>query len=193
MAHEAERAAHQALTQLCGAPATTPVWLLRPGKLECGPRWALVQRIYHELTGGTLPDTMPPRERRKVDGVFQSNGRPFIFELDETQHFNRYRAATLRAYPRGLPLAFDRGAWLRRCEEKRTLERGGWAAPRPPLFGGVEGRHRQRAFRDALADILPTVHGWAPTLRLSDVEVKAWMATGNVERRIAAELLRWYR
>lgn len=33
------------------------------------------------------------------------------------------------------------------------------------------GRHWQRAFRDALADLLPLVHDWLPTIRISDTEV----------------------
>jgi hypothetical protein len=39
------------------------------------------------------------------------------------------------------------------------------------LFPGAGGRHRQRAFRDALADLLPPEHGWHPTVRISDSEV----------------------
>jgi hypothetical protein len=41
------------------------------------------------------------------------------------------------------------------------------------LFPGEGGRHRQRAFRDALADLLPPVHDWLPTIRISDTEVTA--------------------
>lgn len=164
----------------------------RGGDHYAAGRWPLAQALYAALTGRELPETMPPRERRRVDGVFRYRGQAFIFELDERQHLNRHRAATLRAYPRGLPLAFDRAVWLHRCDDKRTLEGGGWGRPCPPLFRGTGGRHRQRAFRDALADILPTVHGWRPTLRLLDLDVKRWMAEGSVERAIAAELRRWY-
>jgi hypothetical protein len=40
-----------------------------------------------------------------------------------------------------------------------------------PLFPGPGGRHRQRAFRDALADLLAPEHGWLPTIRISDREI----------------------
>ncbi|WP_457092568.1 hypothetical protein [Microvirga sp. P5_D2] len=45
----------------------------------------------------------------------------------------------------------------------------------PPLFPGEGGRHRQRAFRDALTDILAPYYGFAPTLRIADFEVKDWI------------------
>ena len=33
-------------------------------------------------------------------------------------------------------------------------------------------RHRQRAFRDALADLLPALHGFGPTIRIGHFEVE---------------------
>jgi hypothetical protein len=188
MAHEAERAACAALTSICGEPLPTPGWLQRPGKTECGPRWKLVCKIYQALTSKQLPDVMPSRERREVDGVYRYKGRDFLFELDEKQHFNEFRAATLRCYPTDLPLAFDRKAWLTSCVAKQTLERGGFAAPKPPLFPDPGGRHRQRAFRDALADVLPPVHGYLPTLRLDDQQVKSWMKEGTVKSSLVNAL-----
>jgi hypothetical protein len=67
---------------------------------------------------------------------------------------------------------------------KRRLEGGGFAKPRPPLFPGEGGRHRQRAFRDALADILPAVHGWKRTLRIADFEVKPWLFTAEAPQHM---------
>jgi len=99
---------------------------------------------------------MPQRERRKVDCVLQRHGEPpRIIEFDESQHFNCYRAMTLRRYPRSVRIAFDRGVWLQACDAKARLEGGGFGRPKPPLFPHEDGRHRQRAYRDALADLLP--------------------------------------
>ncbi|MEJ7785890.1 MAG: hypothetical protein WKF96_13880 [Solirubrobacteraceae bacterium] len=159
-----------------GALRPTPAWLQRPGPQDCRQRWPLVQRIYGQLTGLELPDDMPLRERRTVDAVLQRQGEPpRIVEVDEAQHFNRYRAMTIRAYPRSACVAFDGQAWLAACDSKQRLEGGGFGKARPPLFPGDGGRHRQRAFRDALADLLPAVHGWLPTLRIADFEVGGWM------------------
>jgi hypothetical protein len=164
----------------------TPDWLVRPGKIECGRRWALVREIYSTLVPGLeLPEVMRPIERRTVDGVLQRRGEPpFVVEFDEKQHFNRYRAITLHRYPPRLRTAFPRALWLQRCEAKKTLEGGGFAVPRPPLFPGEGGRHRQRAFRDALADTLPPIHGYLPTLRIGDFEVRSWILTPRAEDRM---------
>jgi len=189
MAHEAERAAYEAIAANCGATHPTPPWLQRPDRSECGERWELIVEIHRLLEGEELEDVMPSRETRRVDGVFQYRGRWFLFELDETQHFNAYRAKTLEVYPPDLALAFGKDAWIGRCREKVKLEGGGWARPRPPLFPGANGRHRQRAFRDALADLVPSVHGFLPTLRLGDREIDLTLSPADAKQRMA-ELLR---
>ena len=166
-----------------------PEWLMRPGRRECARRWLLVKRIYSELTGMGLPDDMPLRERRQVDAILVKRSQPpRILEVDEVQHFNAFRAATLRAYPRSVRLAFPRAAWIAHSEEKKRLEGGGFGKPRPPLFPGEGGRHRQRAFRDSLADILPPAHGWAPTLRIGDFEVEDWIFGPRARSKMRALL-----
>lgn len=101
-------------------------------------------------------------------------GSKRIVEFDEKQHFTGARLATLSFYD-DLEVAFDVGEW-------RTMSAlgvgkepgGGFAAPRPPLFPGAGGRHRQRAFRDFLADALRAEHeGWLPTVRLHHGEARA--------------------
>lgn len=170
----------------------TPRWLKRPGRVECGNRWPLVSAVYADLTeGGELPDVAPVRERRTVDAVLvDGEGGRRILEVDEVQHFNAFRAATLYRYEREVTVAFDVEAWLRRCRDKTRLERGGFAKPRPPLFPGQNGRHRQRAFRDALTDILPGEHGWLPTLRIGDFEVEGWLHTRDAPLRMERLLTR---
>ena len=158
---------------------------MRPGQKECGSHWSLIQEIYHELTGGKLPDKMPSRERRKVDGVFQTtNNLCFIFELDEKQHFNAYRSVTLSLYPLNLLVGFSIDLWVKTCNNKSKLEGGGFAKPKPPLFPGENGRHRQRAFRDSLTDILPSEYGFLPTLRLADFEIRDWIYKPDAQDRM---------
>lgn len=168
--------------------APTPEWLLRPGKVECGRRWDRVQAIYADLTGLTLPEVMRSVERRTVDAVLLVPGQsPCILEVDERQHFNEFRTLTLHRYM-DEPLGFDREAWLAASRAKRQLEQGGFARPMPPLFPGPNGRHRQRAFRDALCDLIPPLHGFAPTLRVADFEVKAWIGSSQAEGKMATLL-----
>jgi len=157
----------------------TPDWLLRPSESECGKSWSVVQQIYQALTDRSLPAEMPPRERRKVDAVVRTATGTRIVEVDETQHFNEYRALTLRMYPAATSLAFDPEAWIKQSNRKKRLEGGGFGRPCPPLFPDEGGRHRQRAFRDALCDLVPLEHGFLPTLRIAFFEVRGWLYSGD--------------
>jgi hypothetical protein len=131
-----------------------------------------------------LPETMPARERRRVDCVLKVDGfAPRIIEVDEKQHFNHYRAGTLRHYS-DAPLAFDPEVWIKLSDAKKRLETGGFSKPKPPLFPGDGGRHRQRAFRDALCDIVPLSHGFEPTLRIAYFEVLDWLTFSDAPKRM---------
>ena len=190
MALELQNAATVLVVEILSASeAVTPAWLVRPGKLECGKHWGLVQGIYADLTGGfVLPATMPPRESRRVDYVLVVDGKHRILEVDEKQHFNRYRAATLSHYADSTPVAFPADAWVAAGNAKKKLEGGGFGKPKPPLFPEQDGRHQQRAFRDALADILPVEYGWLPTLRIADFEIKDWIFGSRARERMDALL-----
>lgn len=133
--------------------------------------------IYRRLTDGMeLPEVMPIRERRVIDGLIGGRGIPWrLVEIDESQHFNPWRAMTLRYYPPDALVAYPITVWKAFSKTGRLSAGGGWAAPRPPLFPMDGGRHRQRAFRDALAGLLPPLHGFSPTLRLADFELHSWI------------------
>lgn len=145
-----------------------------------------MQGIYRALTGGELPAAMPPRERRAVDAVIDGPAGRHIVEVDERQHFTPPRATTLDHYPAGAQTAFDRAEWQRRSRSGRRPPGGGFARPCPPLFPDPGGRHLQRAFRDALADLVPLEHGWLPTLRIPDWEVAGWLSMRDAPARMAA-------
>lgn len=166
----------------------TPPWLKRPGPVECGARWSSVTAIYRRLTGAELPEEMPPRERRTVDAVLEMAHGLCIVEVDESQHFTPSRALTLEMYPSDVLTSFDRGMWHERSLGGRRPPGGGFARPCPPLFPDPGGRHLQRAFRDALADLLPAEHGWRPTLRIADWEVAGWLASHEAVERMGGLL-----
>lgn len=189
MALETQRACLALLTEATGATLSdgpTPAWLLRPGRDECGHQWPLIQTIYADLTGRVLPDTMPPRERRTIDAVLtHPDGSRRLVEIDERQHFTPARGAVLDHYPDDLVLGFDRDLWADRARAATRLPGGGFARPCPPLFPEAGGRHLQRAFRDGLADLLPSAHGWRPTLRIADFEVLDWLHEPDASDRMA--------
>jgi hypothetical protein len=162
----------------------TPAWLLRPGRNECGRHWDVIRSIYEELTELELPEKMPPRETRRVDAVLRVDDAERILEIDEKQHFNGYRALTLRRYPKDVRVAFPVEKWVEASERKRSLEKGGFGRPCPPLFPGEAGRHRQRAFRDALADLLAGEHDHEPTLRFAHFEVEPWIYGDGAKEKL---------
>jgi hypothetical protein len=187
---EVQRRCIELLAQVAGgdlAPGPTAAWLIRPGRDECGIRWPLVQEIYRALTRRELPDVMPPRERRTIDAVLTHlDGSRRLVEIDEKQHFTPARANVLEHYPSDLVTGFDAVTWAERSRTATRLPGGGFARPCPPLFPDSGGRHLQRAFRDGLADLLPSVHGWRPTLRIADFEVVDWLHAEDAEKRMAA-------
>ena len=128
-------------------------------------------------------------ERRTVEAALVFGGSRRILEVDEEQHFNQFRAITLRHYAGDVRVAFDTKRWLEQCDAKTRLEGGGFAAPRPPLFPGLNRRHRQRAFRDALRDLVPTEHGYAPTLRIGAFEIRASLRPIGLSNECAS----WWR
>jgi len=188
---EMQKAVIELVRQVTGGTieAATPEWLDRPGKLECGRRWPLVCAMYHDLTGLVLPDVLPANNRRNVDGILRIGASaPRVLEVDEAQHFNHYRGMTLRRYPANWPVAFDLQDWIPRCKDEPKQKSGGFAKAMPPLFPNDGGRHQQRAFIDALTDLLPPDHGYLPTLRIADFEVKGWLGTASSRVRMAALL-----
>jgi hypothetical protein len=83
--------------------------------------------MYRELADGVeLPEAMPPRERRELDGQFGGWGMPLrLVEVDEQQHFNEFRATTLGLYPTDLALGFPRNVWLAQSNQRVARAGGG--------------------------------------------------------------------
>lgn len=190
MALEFERRAKELVIRDLGATLLPmPGWLVRPGKRECGAEWPFVCEVYAALTDMVLPDVMRSVERRTVDAVLKCrDGHIRVLEIDESQHFNIHRAATLDHYRSDHFLAFDLQSWLERSRRKAKLEGGGFAKPKPPLFPGENGRHRQRAFRDMLTDVIPPLFDFSPTLRIADFEAKSWVNQPDADVRMASLL-----
>ena len=77
-----------------------------------------------------------------------------IVEFDESQHFTRPRLITLSFYPGDLKLGFPRERWKDLC---RCID----AVDDTPI-----DRDERRAWYDALRDLVPSIHGFKPTVRL---------------------------
>lgn len=152
-------------------------------------------------------DTMPSDAAERVLDLYRALGggaesfvvlRPgvwdivladgLIVELDEEQHFNRYRRATLEpAWSGALPWASDYRSYSDEHEGaavKKASRGGYWASPStermfgpadaPGVFGEAGSpRWKQRALYDAMRDALAAVG----EVRLSRVAV--WDAVGD--------------
>jgi hypothetical protein len=79
---------------------------------------------------------------------------PFILEFDESQHFSAPRLITLSLYPDELELGFSLPCWKQLCREIAAVDD-------QPF-----DRDERRAWYDALRDLVPTIHGFRPTMRL---------------------------
>ncbi|MBA3351425.1 MAG: hypothetical protein H0U23_03200 [Blastocatellia bacterium] len=82
-----------------------------------------------------------------------------IIEFDERQHFTLPRAASLRAYPTDSQAGFDRERWIALCQEIQ-------AGDNSPVY-----RDEQRAFYDAIRDIVAPQMGFKPVVRVFEGDV----------------------
>jgi hypothetical protein len=157
-----------------------------PGIPEPGASWAM--ETYRELGGiQALPQLRPNGwDIVLADGL--------IVELDEEQHFNRYRAATLGlGWASTLPWRED---YLRMCaqfevaavaknsgggfwEKPGAVAQFGPAGSRKDLDGAGSPRWKQRAVYDALRDIAAAA-GIVTLARLSVYDVVGDAVLGDV-------------
>ena len=78
----------------------------------------------------------------------------FIVEFDESQHFTIPRKMVLSAYPDDHPMGFSRDRWIALCEKHNARDND------PPY------RDEQRAWYDTLRDLIPSLEGLQPTVRI---------------------------
>lgn len=123
--------------------------------------------LYDLLDG--YPDHFDRARPGGWDLAFDTPGGPLLVELDEEQHFNRYRALTLDATSDlGIPWSQPYQAY---CRDREAALLPGWGRGKrwtnpsaarffgdpdvPGHFAGVGApRWRQRAFYDAVKDVL---------------------------------------
>lgn len=78
----------------------------------------------------------------------------FIVEFDESQHFTNLRKVALSAYVDTTSLGFSIKRWMELCEQYDRKDNN-------PLY-----RDEQRAWYDTLRDLIPSIKGLQPTVRL---------------------------
>jgi hypothetical protein len=127
-------------------------WPTRPRDYAASPLAAELQRIHDVLVAERGHTNFVGRARIPASDFFVRS-LALLVELDESQHFTTPRASALAAYPRSVRLGFDRDEWLTHC---RVLH----------VRDSDPHRDETRAWYDTLRDLVPSLHGMAPTVRL---------------------------
>ena len=143
-------------------------WLNQRGHLGL-PEEALsavpaMQAIFEALDG--IEADIAAKKMTPLPGDFVHLKSGVFLEVDESQHFTSFRLATLDLYPETIPLGFDLLEYKRLCRE--------WA-PRSDRYRRdkaavgfrASGRQRQRAYNDALRDLVTPVIGYPPVIRVA--------------------------
>jgi hypothetical protein len=164
-------------------------WLLNcHTEAEFGEHYSAIERIYLALGGSKEAQRSKRCQELRSDAYFGGDHN-FILEFDEYQHFSSARAQALKLLPVGLRLGFDKTQYLELC-----VKHGGRADSyrrnkKTVDFDFVGGRTAQRAYFDAFRDILPTLHGLRPTVRISEFEVSEIVSDARRSRRLLRTLI----
>jgi len=157
----------------------TPVWLTsvpnRSALIDC---WKTISNVYSKIVGNRYSldnqlKLVTKEGKQKYDIWFHE---PFSFavEFDESQHFNQFRGQTLEYYNE-MKIGFDLSEYkILNSNVNVKPGKSGFHSLKSndPLFPKMlegenqDNRHRQRAFRDFLKDLLPLIHSCNPTVRI---------------------------
>lgn len=163
------RAAGYAVT-----PGRTVSWLTGYGHLE--PALSrmvpaeiieVLQRIFLTLDGDEELLRAKRASRLRPDALLGGQ----ILEVDEIQHFSTARLTALDLYPERAPLAFDRDEYRALC--RRWAPKGGdryRAGKQTVEFPHPGGRTAQRAYFDALRDLVAPHIAAGPVIRIAAPE-----------------------
>jgi hypothetical protein len=90
-----------------------------------------------------------------------------FIEVDEVQHFTSARLRTLERYPAGVPLGFDLAQYRDLVARWRAKGDKAYAHKVSKDFPAVGGRQAQRAYNDALRDLLAPTFTSRPVVRIA--------------------------
>lgn len=142
-------------------------WLNQRGHLglpeEARAARSVLEAIFDALGGDH--EAQAAKRTRPLPGDFVMPGTGTFIEIDEIQHFTSFRATSLRFYPPDIPLGFDRENYLGLCTEFAPRS-DRYRAAKPATGFGPGGRQRQRAYHDALRDLVAPALGRPPVVRV---------------------------
>lgn len=143
-------------------------WINQRGHLALPPRAAEVAGPALEAIFLALGGQSAAQRGKRVTalpGDFYHVPTGTFIETDETQHFTSFRLRTLELYPQGVPLGFDESLYTNLCRQLApTADR--YRAAKDATGFGPGGRQRQRAYNDALRDLVIPAMSHPPVIRI---------------------------
>lgn len=133
--------------------------MIRTQCVRCG-----LDRILEALDGDRHALAAKTSGSMRADFLLEPQG--VVVEYDEAQHFTSARLATLAHYPPQADLGFDPHEYATIVERWRAKGDRGFAHREAAEFPGPSGRMRQRAYFDALRDLVAPHFGHGPILRI---------------------------
>lgn len=155
---------------------------------DFGVYYPTIAEIFRVLGGDEDKLAAKGRSPLRPDGYLGGKYNCLV-EFDEIQHFSSVRAKSLSMLPSGLPLGFSRMNYLELCAVHHPTADGYHHSKRTPEFDFLGGRTAQRAYFDCFRDILPTMHGLRPTVRISVFEVATIISDAPVHLTSLREIV----
>lgn len=114
---------------------------------------------------GGIEDAQAAKRLTALPGDFVHVESGVSIEVDESQHFTSFRLATLDLYPADVPLGFEIDEYKALCRDW-AAKSDKYRAAKPAVGFGPGGRQRQRAYNDALRDLVIPALGYPPVIRV---------------------------
>jgi hypothetical protein len=162
-------------------------WINRRGHFdlpaEAAPIVPLMQELFDVLSGDATAQRSKSSTPLTGDLFHEPTGT--FIEIDESQHFTSFRATTLRMYPPGVALGFDRDEYLSLCDAWSSRS-DRYRAAKPAVGFGAGGRQRQRAYNDALRDLVTPLMTGRALVRVPAPDRDGDAAYARMRERLSA-------
>jgi hypothetical protein len=178
---ELARAAGVALVEGAVRGLTVRGHLARAAGAADGDAVEALVAIYAELGGDKV--RLAAKRERALRPDFLLNGLQVV-EVDEVQHFTSERACALELYPPSVPLGFDVEEYVTYCRCWAATADRYRAEKRASDFPFPGGRRAQRAYLDAVRDLLAPALTGRSVIRAAAPECDAGCAFDRVRHAL---------
>lgn len=160
-------------------------WINQRGHLglpeQAAPVLPVLNVIFEALGG--IEVEQAAKKLTVLPGDFLHVESGVFVETDEHQHFTSHRLLTLHHYPDDAALGFNLDEYKALCE-MWAPKADRFRATKPAIGFGLGGRQRQRAFNDALRDLVTPLMGHPPLIRVPAPDRDGVAAYARVRDRL---------